>query len=79
MLFVEQVVGDAKDGARKHLFVITKIRKCARFSHQRIDDVAVVDCGGVLANQSGHILDQRIAVVNDDSIHLDSHVDAVPD
>jgi hypothetical protein len=69
------IVSDPKVAAREHLFAITVVSERARFSHQRIDHVSVVDARGLLANKTLHRLNQSALMGHRDGFSGDSHVD----
>jgi len=75
----EHVVSDAKLTGRKHLFTVLIVGKCARFAHQRIDDVAIIDCPELLADKSRHCLDDMTPMGHHNVFRPDSQVDALPD
>jgi hypothetical protein len=48
----QRVPCHAKTTGRKHLFAVSVVGEGSRFSHERIDDVTVIDGSQLLADQS---------------------------
>jgi hypothetical protein len=71
----EQVISESKVAAREHLFAVPVISERAGLSHQRIDHMAIVDAGGLLADESLHRLNYVPLVRHRDCLGTDSHID----
>lgn len=69
------VIGETKVAAGEHLLTIAVIGKRAGLSHQRVDDVAIVDAGCLLADQTIHRLNDRAATHHGDRFSTHSHID----
>ena len=75
----QRIVSHAKLRRGKQLFVIPIVGERARLTHQRIDDVPIVDRHPLLAEQSRHRLDVVILIGHDDFLRAQPHVNLLPD
>jgi hypothetical protein len=70
----KQVVSEAKVATREHLFAETVVSERARFPHQRINHVPVIDARSMLADQSPHRLNFVALVRHRDRLGANSHI-----
>lgn len=75
----QHVISEAKVAAREHLFAVTIVSKCAGFSHERIDDMTVVNARGLLTNESWHRLYFMSLVSDRDRFGADFYVNFLTD
>lgn len=69
----------AKTARRKHLFAILIAGEGTRFSHQRINDVAIIDGRLVLADNSRHRLNQMTMMRHSNLFGTDAKIDELTD
>jgi len=69
----------AKTAGRKHVFAILIAGKSPRFSHQRINDVSVVNGRLILADDPRHRLDQMAMMSHRDLFGTDAKIDKLAD
>jgi len=75
----EQIISESKVAAGEHLFAVTVVGKRARFAHQRVNHVAIVNTRGLLANESLHRLNGLSLICHRDCLGADSHIDFASD
>jgi|GEM_PF-1749245 len=75
----QRVPRHAKNTGRKHLLAVLIVGEGSRFSHQRIDDVTIIDGGQILADQSRHGLNVVFVMCHRDLFGLDAKVDELAD
>lgn len=75
----QRVPRHAKTARRKHLFAILIAGEGARFSYQRINDVAIIDGRLVLADDSRHRLDQMTMMRHSNLFGTDAKIDELTD
>ena len=75
----QRIPRHAKNSRRKHLFAISIAGEGARFSHQRINNVTIIDGRLVLADNSRHRLNQMALVRYSNLFGTDAKVDALTD
>jgi len=75
----EQIISESKVAAGEHLFAVTVVGKRARFAHQRVNHVAIVNTRGLLANESLHRLKGLSLICHRDCLGADSHIDFASD
>lgn len=75
----QRIVSHTKLRRGKQLFAIPIVGERARLTHQRIDDVPIVDRHTLLAEQSRHRLDVVILVGHDDLLRAQPHVNLLAD
>lgn len=75
----QQVPGDAELAGREHFLAIPVIGKGTRFSHQRIDQMTIVDIRSPLADQPLHRLHQVALIHQNDLLGADSNIDLFAD
>ena len=75
----QRVPRHAKTARRKHLFAILIAGEGTRFSYQRINDVAIIDGGLVLADDSWHRLDQMTMMRHSNLFGTDAKIDELTD
>ena len=75
----QRVPCHAKTARRKHLFAISIAGEGTRFSHQRINDVAIIDGRLVLADNSRHRLDQMTMMRHSNLFGTDAKIDELTD
>ena len=71
----QRVPRHAKTARRKHLFAILIAGESTRFSHQRIDDVTIIDGRLSLADNSRHGLNQMPVMSDGDLFGTDPKID----
>ena len=71
----QRVPRHAKTARRKHLFAIPIAGEGSRFSHQRINDVPIIDGRLVLADNSRHRLNQMAMMSHRDLFGTDAKID----
>ena len=71
----QRVPRHAKSARRKHLFAILIAGESTRFSHQRIDDVTIIDGRLILADNPGHHLNQMPVMSDGDLFGTDAKID----
>lgn len=69
------IIGEPKVAAGEHLFAVAVVGKRAGLSNQRVNDVAIVDAGCLLADQTIHRLNDGAATHYGDGFGTDPHID----
>ena len=75
----QRVPCHAKTARRKHLFAIPIAGEGTRFSHQRINDVAIIDGRLVLADNSRYRLNQMTMMRHSNLFGTDAKIDELTD
>lgn len=75
----QRIPRHAKAAGREHLFAVLVVGKRARLSHERINDVPIVDCRPLLADKSGHRLNQMSLVSHRDRFGSDAQINFAAD
>ena len=75
----QRVPRHAKTAGRKHLLAISVVGEGSRFSHERIDDVTIIDRRQILADQSRHGLNEVSVMSHRDLFGPDAKVDELAD
>lgn len=75
----QRVPRHAKTARRKHFFAVSVVGEGSRFSHQRIDDVSIIDGCQLLPNESRHRLNDVTAMSHRDLFGADAKVDELTD
>ena len=70
----QRVPRHAKTARRKHFFAIPVVGKGSRFSHQRIDDVAIIDGRLMLADNARHGLNEMTVMSHGDLFGTDAKI-----
>jgi hypothetical protein len=68
-----------KAAAGKHLFAVSVVGERPRLSHERIDDVPIVDRRQMLADQPRHRLNQMSVMSHRNRFGTDAQIDQLPD
>ena len=71
----QRVPRHTKTAGRKHFFAILIVGESTRFSHQRIDDVAIIDGRLILADDPRHRLNQMTMMRHRDLFGTDAKID----
>ena len=69
----------AKTAGRKHLLAVSVVGEGSRFSHERIDNVTIIDRRQVLADQSRHDLNNVSVMSHRDLLGPDAQVNELAD
>jgi len=74
----QRVPRHAKTACWKHLFAIPVAGESSGLSHQRIDNVAIVDGRLILADNAWHRLNQMTVMSHRDLFCADAKIDELP-
>jgi hypothetical protein len=75
----QRVPRHTKTACREHFFAVPVVGERSRFSHQRIDDVSIIDRCQLLADQPRHRLNQVSVMSHRDLFGTDAKVDELVD
>lgn len=78
-LFAQHVPGHAETAGGKEILAVAVVLECARFAHQPVDDVAVVDAALPAPPQAGHRFHPFLAVPDFQPLRIQARIDALPD
>lgn len=79
VIAAKAVVSHAKMARWEQIRVILVVLKRARFAHQGIDHMTVIDGVLATAGQTRHLLNQDARVPHFNMLHVDHHVDSLAD
>jgi len=79
MSFPQHVPRHPEPAGRKHFFAVLVVGKRTRFSHQRVDDVSIINRGLLLSDQSRHRLNEMSLMRDRDLFSSNAKVDELID
>lgn len=78
-LFAQHVPGHAEPAGGKEILAVAVVLECARFAHQPVDDVTVIDAALPASPQAGHRFHPFLAIPDFQPLRIQARIDALPD